>query len=133
MEAAIRRDAAEALVFTGPKDVPSGGEISNTISGWSTGADIRQGAQRATTNVRATASPAATDHGSMRDHAERGVASHLDVGGFQIPMNDPLLVRRFERLGDLLRDRQRLVQTGLRRARCAVTDPRLQRVPSRAR
>ena len=25
-------------------------------------------------------------------------------------MNDPLLVRRFERLGDLLRDRQRLVE-----------------------
>ena len=35
--------------------------------------------------------------------------AHLDVRGFQIAMNDPLLVRRFERLGDLLRDGQRLV------------------------
>jgi hypothetical protein len=35
----------------------------------------------------------------MRDHAKRGVASHLDVGGYQIPMNDPSsCVRRFERL-----------------------------------
>jgi hypothetical protein len=30
-------------------------------------------------------------------------------GGLQIAVNDPLLVRGFERLGDLLRDRQRLV------------------------
>ena len=35
--------------------------------------------------------------------------AHLDVRGLQIAMDDPLLVRRFERLGDLLRDRQRLV------------------------
>ena len=34
---------------------------------------------------------------------------HLDVRGLQIAMNDPLLMRGFERLGDLLRDRQRLV------------------------
>ena len=39
-------------------------------------------------------------------------------------MDDPLLVRRFERLGDLLRDRQRLVDAESLRARCAVTDPR---------
>ena len=36
--------------------------------------------------------------------------AHLDVGRFQIAMNDPLLVGRFERLRDLLRDRQRLVE-----------------------
>ena len=37
-------------------------------------------------------------------------APHLDVRGLQIAMDDPLLVRGFERLGDLLRDRQRLVE-----------------------
>ena len=35
---------------------------------------------------------------------------HLDVRGLQIAMNDPLLVRGFERLGDLLGDWQRLVE-----------------------
>ena len=37
------------------------------------------------------------------------VGPDLDVRGLQIAMDDPLLVRRFERLGDLPRDRQRLV------------------------
>ena len=37
-------------------------------------------------------------------------ASHLDVRGLQIAVDDPLLVRRFERVGDLLRDGQRLVE-----------------------
>ncbi len=37
------------------------------------------------------------------------VGPHLDVRRFQIAVNDPLLVRRFERLRDLLRDRQRFV------------------------
>ena len=32
------------------------------------------------------------------------------LAGFEIAMDDALLVRRFERLGDLLRDRQRLVE-----------------------
>ena len=36
-------------------------------------------------------------------------APHLDVRRFQIPVDDALLVRRFDRLGDLPRDRQRLV------------------------
>ena len=36
--------------------------------------------------------------------------ARLDVRGFQITMNDPLLVRGFQRLGDLLRDRQRLIE-----------------------
>ena len=34
----------------------------------------------------------------------------FDVRGLQIAMDDPLLVRRFERLGDLFRDRQRFVE-----------------------
>ena len=37
-------------------------------------------------------------------------APHLDVGGLEIAVDDPLLVRGFERLRDLLRDRQRLVE-----------------------
>ena len=38
------------------------------------------------------------------------VRTHLDVRRFQIAVDDPLLVRRFEGLGDLPRDRQRFVQ-----------------------
>ena len=36
--------------------------------------------------------------------------AHLDVRRLQIAMNDALLVRRFERLGDLPGDRQRFVE-----------------------
>ena len=36
--------------------------------------------------------------------------AHLDVGGLQVAMDDALLVRGFERLGDLPRDRQRFVE-----------------------
>ena len=36
--------------------------------------------------------------------------AHLDVRGLEIAMDDALLVRGFERLGDLFRDRQRLVE-----------------------
>ena len=43
-------------------------------------------------------------------HLHRAVGAHLDVRGLQIAMDDPLLVRGFERLRDLLRDRQRLVE-----------------------
>ena len=42
-------------------------------------------------------------------HFHRAVGAHLDVGGFQIAMDDAQLVRRFERLGDLPGDRQRLL------------------------
>ena len=42
-------------------------------------------------------------------HLHGAVRPHLDVRGFEIAMNDPLFMRRFERLRDLLRDRQRLV------------------------
>ena len=43
------------------------------------------------------------------EHLHRAVTADLDVGGLQIAMDDALLVRRFERLGDLSGDRQRLV------------------------
>jgi len=38
------------------------------------------------------------------------VGAQLDVGGLQVAMDDAVLVRRFERVGDLARDRQGLVQ-----------------------
>ena len=43
------------------------------------------------------------------EHLHRAVAADLDVGRFQIAMDDALLVRRFERFGDLSGDRQRLI------------------------
>ena len=43
------------------------------------------------------------------EHLDRAVTPHLDVRRLQVAVNDPLLVRGFERLGDLLRDRQRFV------------------------
>ena len=36
--------------------------------------------------------------------------AHLDVGGLEIAVDDALLVRGFERFGDLLGDRQRFVK-----------------------
>ena len=36
--------------------------------------------------------------------------AHLDVRGLQIAMDDPVLVRGFERFGDLLRDGQRFIE-----------------------
>ena len=53
-------------------------------------------------------------------HLHRAVRSHLDVRRLQVAMDDALLVRRFERLGDLLRDGQRLVDRDRPRARCAA-------------
>ena len=44
------------------------------------------------------------------EHLHRAVGADLDIRGLQIAVDDALLVRRFERLGDLLRDRQRLVE-----------------------
>ena len=43
-------------------------------------------------------------------HLHGAVLADFDVGRLQIAMDDPLLVRRFEGFGDLLRDRQRLVK-----------------------
>ena len=42
-------------------------------------------------------------------HLHRAVGAQLDVRGLQIAMDDPLLVRRFESLGDLPGDRQGLI------------------------
>ena len=49
-------------------------------------------------------------------HLHGAVGADLDVRGFQIAMNDPLLVCGLERVRDLLRDRQRLVERN--RAAC---------------
>jgi hypothetical protein len=43
-------------------------------------------------------------------HFDRAVGSHLDVGRFQIAMDDPPLMGRLERLGDLRGDRQDVVE-----------------------
>ena len=42
------------------------------------------------------------------EHLHRAVGADLDVRGLEIAMDDALLVRGFQRLGDLLRDRQRV-------------------------
>ena len=44
------------------------------------------------------------------EHLHRAVGADLDVRRLQIAVDDALLVRGFERLGDLLRDGQRLVE-----------------------
>ncbi len=43
-------------------------------------------------------------------HLHRAVRTYLHVRGLEIAVNDALLVRRLERLGDLPRNRQRLVE-----------------------
>ena len=43
-------------------------------------------------------------------HLHRAVRSHFDVRGFEIAMNDALLVRGFQGLRDLLRDGQRFIE-----------------------
>ena len=52
-------------------------------------------------------------------HFHRAVGADFDIRGFQIAVNDPLLVRRFEGVGDLLGDGQRLVE-GNRASRNAL-------------
>ena len=54
-----------------------------------------------------------------RAPSTRAVRRDLDVGRFQIAVDDALLVRRFERLGDLARDRERLRDRQRTRARDA--------------
>ena len=44
------------------------------------------------------------------EHLDRAVGRDLDVGRLQVAMDDALLVRRLERLGDLPGDGQRFVQ-----------------------
>ena len=41
-------------------------------------------------------------------HLHHAVRAHLDVRRLQVAVDDPLLVRGLERLGDLFRDRQRI-------------------------
>ena len=42
------------------------------------------------------------------EHLDRAVGADLDVGGLEIAMDDALLVRGLERVGDLPRDRRAL-------------------------
>ena len=42
------------------------------------------------------------------EHLHRAVGADFDVRGLEIAMDDALLVRGFERVGDLARDRQRV-------------------------
>ena len=44
------------------------------------------------------------------EHLHRAVRAHLDVRWLEVAMDDPLFVRGFERLGDLLRDRQCVIE-----------------------
>ena len=44
------------------------------------------------------------------ENLHRAVGAHFDIRRLQIAVNDALFVRGFERLGDLLRDGQRLVE-----------------------
>ena len=44
------------------------------------------------------------------EHLDGAVFAHFDIGRFQIAVDDPVLVRGFERIGDLLRYRQRFGQ-----------------------
>ena len=53
------------------------------------------------------------------EHLHGPVLADVDVRRLQIPVHDALLVRRFERFGDLAGDRQGLVD-GYRRARDAI-------------
>ena len=43
-------------------------------------------------------------------HLDRAVLAHLDIGGLEVAMDDTLLVRGFERVGNLPGDGQRLVE-----------------------
>ena len=44
------------------------------------------------------------------EHFDRAVWSDLHIGWLQVAMDDPSLVRRFERVRDLFRNRHRLVE-----------------------
>ena len=58
------------------------------------------------------------------EHLHRAVGADLDVRGLEIAVNDALLVRRFERVGNLPRDRERLVDRERPRAmRCERSSP----------
>ena len=44
------------------------------------------------------------------EHLHGAVGAHLDVGGLQVAVDDAVLVRGLERLGNLTRDRQRVLE-----------------------
>ena len=50
------------------------------------------------------------------EHLDGAVRRHLDVGRFEIAVDDALLVRRLERLGNLAGDRHRFVERNRPRA-----------------
>ena len=52
------------------------------------------------------------------EHLDGAVVAQFDVRGFQIAVDDAVLVRRLQRLGDLFGNRQRLVNAELVLARC---------------
>ena len=58
--------------------------------------------------------------------------AQLDVGGLQIAVDDAVLVRGFERVGDLPRDRQRFVERQRSAARCGRRASGPRRAPARA-
>ena len=58
------------------------------------------------------------------EQLDRAVRRDLDVGGLQIAMDDALVVRGFERVGDLPRDAERLVERNR-----SLLDPLGQRRP----
>ena len=70
-------------------------------------------------------SPAGVAGGSSRlrqaevEHFDQPSGVSLDVGRFQVAVDDALFVRRLERVGDLPRDRQRLRERQAVRARAA--------------
>ena len=66
-------------------------------------------------------------------HLHRAVGPQLDVRGLQIAMNDALLVRGFERLGNLPRDRQRVVERNRSLERCARRASAVDELHARAR
>ena len=63
------------------------------------------------------------------EHLHGAVRADFDVRRLQITMDDALLVRRLQRLGDLFRDQQCLVEWDRSAARSAETGPRPRRAP----
>ena len=59
------------------------------------------------------------------EHLHHAVGPNLDVGGLQVAVDDALLVRRLEGLGDLSRNRQRLGQRQTRALRPSSSRLRL--------
>ena len=67
------------------------------------------------------------------EHLHRAVRPDLDVRGLQVPVDDAVLVRCLECLGDLFRDRQRLFDRDRAARESLRRDRRLRRAPSPGR